>query len=78
MKRATMVSMAAATIAALVDWRIDSWLGNNCFNLSGIPNARIRDGARNFRKSARDQNIARPTSASWRLTWATSRGCPAG
>ena len=77
MKRATLISLATAMIPAQVDWRIDSWSGESCINLSGIPNARIPEGARNYRKVARNHSIARPHGASWRLFRASGRDCPA-
>ena len=63
-------------IPSLVDWRIDSWSGESCVMLSGIPNARIPQGSENYSKVARDRYIARPVGANWRLTRA--RSCPAG
>lgn len=63
-------------IPSLVDWRIDSWSGENCINLSGIPNDRIPENTQNYSRVKRDRYIARPSGASWRLTRA--RSCPAG
>ena len=63
-------------IPSLVDWRIDSWSGENCVMLSGIPNARIPNNTENYSKVARDRYIARPSGNNWRLTRA--RSCPAG
>ena len=62
-------------IPSLVDWRIDSWGGEACVMLSGIPNERIPAGSENYSKVARDHYIARPAGATWRLTRA--RACPA-
>lgn len=63
-------------IPSLVDWRIDSWSGENCIQLSGIPNSRIPENTQNYSKVARDRYIARPSGTTWRLTRA--RSCPAG
>ena len=63
-------------IPSLVDWRIDSWTGENCVNLSGIPNARIPENTQDYSKVARDRYIVRPVGANWRLTRA--RSCPTG
>ena len=63
-------------IPALVDWRIDSWSGEDCVNLSGIPNERVADGNSDYRKFARDRYIARPAGGTWRLTRASRLGCP--
>lgn len=65
-------------IPSLVDWRIDGWVGENCINLSGIPNSRIPPGSENWTKIPRDRYVARPAGTSWRLTRAVGRGCPAG
>lgn len=65
----------------LVDWRVDSWGGEACVNLSGIPNARIQnDGPGSdgdYSKLRRDRYVARPAGNGWRITRATGRGCPA-
>ena len=72
LRRVAMLS----DIPSLVDWRIDSWAGENCVNLSGIPNSRIPESTQDYSKIARDRYIARPVGANWRLTRA--RSCPAG
>lgn len=64
-------------IPSLVDWRIDSWSGETCISLSGIPNSRIPDGVSDYSKVARDRYVARPAGATWRLTRATGQGCRA-
>ncbi len=63
---------------SLVDWRVDSWGGEACVNLSGIPNSRIPEGAEDYAKVARDRYVARPAGKTWRITRAVGRGCPAG
>ena len=64
-------------VPPLADWRIDSWGGDACVNLSGIPNSRIRDGSADLSKLPRDRYVARPAGSIWRITRATGRGCMA-
>ena len=64
-------------VPSLVDWRVDSWGGETCVNLSGIPGSRIANGGENFSKLRRDRYVARPSGATWRITRASGRGCPA-
>jgi hypothetical protein len=55
------------TIPSLVDWRIDSWAGKTCVNLSGVPNSRVPESG-DTSKVARDRYAARRAGATWRIT----------
>ncbi len=60
-----------------VDWRIDSWAGENCINLSAVPQSRVPENWNDLPKARRDRYVARPGAKGWTLVPAQGRGCPA-
>ena len=60
-----------------VDWRIDSWAGENCINLSAVPQNRVPENWNDLPKTRRDRYVARPGARGWTLAPAQGRGCPA-
>ncbi len=59
------------------DWRIDSWAGENCINLSAVPQSRVPENWSDMPKARRDRYVARPGAKGWTLVPAQGRGCPA-
>ena len=64
-----------SNIPELADWRIDSWVSEDCIDMSGIPFSRISEGSASA--SARDRYIAKPYGNTWRVT-RTTLGCAGG
>lgn len=63
-------------IPSLVDWRIDSWKGDDCIDLSGIPHERIPGPRARLAKLPRDRYVAVPVGSGWILT-RSAGGCAA-
>jgi hypothetical protein len=63
-------------IPALNDWRIDSWAGEACVNLSGVRQQDVPEDWNNLPKARRTRYVARPAARGWALTRAPG-GCPA-
>ncbi len=59
------------------DWRIDSWAGENCINLSAVPQSRVPTNWNDLPRARRDRYVARAGAAGWTLLPAQGRGCPA-
>lgn len=60
-----------SNIPELSDWRIDSWINEDCIDMSGVPFTRAGDGA------ARVRYIAKPYGNTWRVAQSTL-GCAGG
>ena len=60
-----------------VDWRIDNWAGENCINLSAVPQNCLPENWNDLPKTRRDRYVARPGARGWTLVPAQGRGCPA-
>ena len=58
------------------DWRLDSWAGEACVNLSAIPMDKYPANVADLPKVPRVRYVARPAGSSWRVSAARS-GCPA-
>lgn len=57
------------------DWRLDSWAGEACINISAIPMDKYPENAADLPKVPRVRYVARPTGSTWRVT-AARGGCP--
>jgi hypothetical protein len=74
----TLQKLANVTnIPEMVDWKIDSWQGEDCLMLSAIPFSRVPEDQTNYTDITRDRFIAKPYGRTWRVTKATARGCAA-
>ena len=63
-----------SNIPELADWRIDSWVSEDCIDMSGIPFSRVSESSAG---AARDRYIAKPYGNAWRVV-RTTLGCAGG
>ncbi len=61
-------------IPDLADWRIDTWVREDCIDLSGIPFARLTSRPGQPPSGVRDRYMAMPFGSGWRVV-RTTRGC---
>ena len=59
----------------MLDWRVDSWGGETCVNLSAVSFAMVPVGTKSFAGVARDKFVARQVGAGWDVKEADANGC---
>lgn len=63
------------TLPEMEDWKIDSWVGEECLNLSAIPFSRMPENRADLSSAVRDRFVGRPVGRVWRVTKVTTSGC---
>jgi hypothetical protein len=60
------------------DWKIDTWLSDDCLALSMIAWDDLPDDNANYAKAPRQRYVASPLAGPWKLRPVAEAGCPTG
>lgn len=63
------------SIPEMEDWKVDSWGGEECLNLSAIPFSRMPDNRSDLSNVERDRFVARPIGRTWSVIKVPAKGC---